>query len=191
MLLSRLRLIQAFFVCLLLLSLSVIGVTLLWPAPANAPVSQQISAAPVRLRIPHLSIDAPVLPVGSDAAGNMAIPERTDAVGWFAPGVFPGSSGSAVFAGHLNTRVSAHGIFWNLNTLQPGDAVYVDTASGQTLLFTVTSSQSYPYDQAPMQEIFGSSSGHLLNLITCNGVWEGQTYNRRLVVSTKLVENGK
>jgi hypothetical protein len=35
--------------------------------------------------------------------------------------------------------------------------------------------------------VFGPTTGHHLNLITCNGVWTGHGYDQRLVVFTTQV----
>lgn len=166
---------------------------LLLPAPEAAPraTGSTSVASPSRLRIPQLNIDAPVIPVGWDDKGQMDVPPRAEDVGWFAPGVIPGNSGSAVLAGHLDTVLETPGVFWNLEDLQTGDSIYIETNSGQVLQFDVISNRSYPYDRAPLHEIFGTSSGRILNLITCNGTWQRGTYDQRLVVSALLVENGK
>jgi LPXTG-site transpeptidase (sortase) family protein len=142
---------------------------------------------PVRLRIPMLHIDAPVLPVGLTHTGEMDVPSGADEVGWFAPGIFPGETGNAVLAGHRDTFIRSRAIFADLKKLTKNDDVYVDTASGQTLHFRVRTSSTYPYDKAPLQEIFGASSGRSLNLITCSGIWDRWTYTDRLVVFTTLV----
>ncbi len=182
---------QGACVCLLAMSVYVIGTVVLRADPPPVPVVANDAdiATPARLRIPRLGIDAPVIPVGVDAKGNMAVPARPEDVGWFAPGALPGQSGSAVFAGHLDTVLRTRGVFWNLHLLQPGDEIQVETGSGQTLHFRVISSRTYPYDRAPLQEIFSASGARLVNLITCNGTWEGATYERRLVVSAAFVQD--
>lgn len=175
------------FGCVLAITIVCGAAQLLVPAPT--PVQQV--ALPSRVRIPAINVDAPIIPLGMDDNGQMHIPSNPSDVGWFAPGIIPGSTGSAVFAGHLNTAGGGHGVFWNLHTLKPSDTIAVESGSGQTLLFSVTTSQSYPYNEAPMQEIFSASGGRILNLITCTGTWEGATYDQRLVVTAVLAERSK
>ena len=65
-------------------------------------------------------------------------------------------------------------------------------AHGKTMHFRVIRLASYPPQQAPVQEIFGDTSGTYLNLITCAGTWiasQGQT-TLRLVVYTSLASSG-
>ena len=81
-------------------------------------------------------------------------------------------------------------IFWSLSSLAPGDKVYVLTRAGKQLEFVVNSVENYPAN-APARDVvnvvFGPSTGHHLNLITCSGVWTGQGYDQRLVVFTTQV----
>jgi sortase A len=48
--------------------------------------------------------------------------------------------------------------------------------------------QVYPYNDAPLQQIFGPSPQAHLNLITCGGTFDraSRNYNKRLVVYTRL-----
>lgn len=144
---------------------------------------------PIAIHIPAINIRAPIIPVGLRSDGLMDIPERADEVGWFSLGFLPGETGNAVLAGHLDSIDGKPGIFWNLRQLQDGDEVIVEYPGGMQKKFRVVHQETYPMDQAPMEEIFGTSTGARLNLITCNGLWQQslQTYNRRLVVYTEAI----
>ncbi|HLD64032.1 MAG TPA: class F sortase [Candidatus Peribacteraceae bacterium] len=180
-----LRLAQLACVVLIFVSVLLAG-NMLFPDPNAAPTIADSSNIPVRIRIPRLDIDSPVISVGLDANGQMEVPARAEDVGWFAPGVFPGNSGSSVLAGHFDTVLGTPGVFWNLGALRPADSIFIETSSGHVLQFDVIGMQSYPYDRAPLREIFGASSGRVLNLITCKGTWDGETYDQRVVVSARL-----
>lgn len=146
-------------------------------------------AAPVRLRIAAVGIDAPVVPVGVRDDGLMDIPPSAHTVGWFAPGYRPGEAGNAVLAGHLDRESGRPAVFWDLRRLRPGDIVELERADGSVLRYRVTHRKTYAIRDVPMNDIFGSHMGSRLNLVTCNGAWQEQlaTYNRRLVVYTEHV----
>lgn len=152
---------------------------------------------PAQLSIPAIHVDAPVMNVGKNAQGLMDAPVSQAVnspywthVFWYAPGAAPGQPGNAVIAGHVDRVGGDPAVFWYLKDLVPGDDVYVTTVQGQQLHFTVDRIVSYPASAPSAQVInavFGPSSAHHLNLITCSGVWTGHGYDQRLVVFTTQV----
>ena len=147
-------------------------------------------ALPVHLSVPAIGINAPVEQVGTLANGDMATPTRNPWVdaGWYSGGPHPGEKGSAVIDGHLDRPGGSPAIFWYLRNVHVGDAVYVTEKYGKQLRFHVTHIAYYTPQDAPLQDIFGNSSGSYLNLITCAGDWipdQHQT-TQRLVVYTAL-----
>ncbi len=161
----------------------------------NAPISTEQSVevaltpdTPARLMIPVLDVDASVESVGRTRAGNMGSPTSSTGIAWFKEGARPGERGSAVVAGHLDNALGRSGVFKNLEKLQAGDEVIVETVSGETLRFRVVEMVTYPHN-APPDDLFTRADGSLLNLITCTGEWlqEEKTYDGRLVVYTELV----
>ncbi len=147
---------------------------------------------PVRLQIPAIGVDAVVEEVGEDAVGRMDTPTRVEDVAWYESGVAPGEIGNAVMAGHLDRADGRPAVFWSLGKLRPGDEILVTDAGGAEYRFQVTQVAVYPYDEAPLAEIFGFSLRSRLNLITCRGRWDRKqgTYQERLVVfSERVMEN--
>jgi sortase (surface protein transpeptidase) len=147
-------------------------------------------ALPVQLSVPSVGINAPIEQVGTLANGDMATPIRNPWVdaGWYSDGPHPGEKGSAVIDGHLDRPHGYPAVFWYLRNIQVGDAVYVTERDGKQLRFHVTRIAYYTPQTAPLQDIFGNSSGIYLNLITCAGDWiptQHQT-TLRLVVYTTL-----
>lgn len=120
----------------------------------------------------------------------MGVPERVENVAWYSLGPQPGEAGNAVLSGHLDDYKGDPAVFWGLNELQPGDTIIVIDAAGNSRQFQVTGKESYAFDQAPLDRIFGSSFTSNLNLITCDGTWDqnARNYDRRLVVYSRLVE---
>ncbi|MDO8429231.1 MAG: class F sortase [Candidatus Daviesbacteria bacterium] len=137
---------------------------------------------PVRLKIPSINVNATIQHVGLTPKREMEVPSNIVDVGWFKPGVLPGEKGSAVIAGHLNGENGEAGVFTNLNKLKPGDKLYVEDNKGATTVFVV--SKSRIYDSGFADEVFSKRDGTHLNLITCDGIWDGakKSYNKRLVV---------
>lgn len=146
--------------------------------------------APERLVIPSIGVDAFVQDVGITAAGNMATPSNFSDVGWYRYGPAPGERGSAVIAGHVDNALGLAGVFKHLERIEPGDEVIVRTENGVEHRFEVTSVRSYPHDDVPTDILFNPNGARRLNLVTCDGDWlqGSRTYDRRLVVFTKLIE---
>ncbi|GHO91756.1 hypothetical protein KSF_018040 [Reticulibacter mediterranei] len=154
---------------------------------------------PLHLRIPSLQIDTPVLNVGTTTNGQMDAPTSQavnspywSSVFWYAPGTAPGQNGNAVIAGHVDRVGGDPAIFWSLHTMKPHDLVIVQTQGKGALKFAVDRVVKYPANapgKAILNAVFGPTSGHHLNLITCSGVWTGQGYDERLVVFTTQVNS--
>jgi LPXTG-site transpeptidase (sortase) family protein len=191
------RRVQIFLLCAVLIVYLVgflsIRTALIIVARTTSP-QQQEQMTPVHVRIPAINVDAPVIGVALRRDGIMDIPDTAADLGWFELGYRPGEQGNAVIAGHLDTASGKPAVFWDLRRLKKGDKIYVVADDGTTRTFVVRERETYPMDDAPMQRIFGVSSGAHLNLITCNGQWQEHlnTYARRLVVYTdEVIENGE
>jgi hypothetical protein len=152
---------------------------------------------PAHLRIPAIHVDAPVMSVGKTSSGAMDAPVSKaynspywTSVFWYDLGAAPGQSGNAVIAGHVNRVGGDPAIFWSLSSLQVGDTVTVVTNGGTTINYMVNQLAQYPASypsQDAINAVFGPTTGHHLNLITCSGVWTGSGYDERLVVFTTQV----
>src|SRR3989338_5323252 len=153
------------------------------------PIEALSSSLPARLVIPALHVDASVQKVGVKADGNMATPSNFSDVAWYKHGTVPGQLGSAVISGHVDNGLALAGVFKHLPEIQIGDDVYVEQQDGNRLHFVVEAIEGYPYKDAPAEKIFAHNDAARLNLVTCEGVWvkSEKTYDRRLVVYTKLV----
>jgi LPXTG-site transpeptidase (sortase) family protein len=132
-------------------------------------------------------VDTGIQYVGLTKDGNMDTPKSAVDVAWYKLGPAPGSPGSAVIAGHINTRYSAHGVFEHLDDLNAGDTVQVVAAGGKILNFKVTGKE-YLGDADPAISVFARTDGTRLNLVTCAGTWnaERKSFDKRLVVYTEL-----
>lgn len=144
---------------------------------------------PTRLMIGKIGVNAKVQPVGEDEQGKMAVPDKWEDTGWYRYGVKPGESGKAVIAGHFDQPEGAS-TFYRLEDLETGDTVEVLDEAGGVYRFAVVDKQVYPDREFPVDRVFGKSDRILLNLITCEGIYDraSRNYQQRLVVFTELVD---
>lgn len=133
-------------------------------------------ARPLEVRLPALRVTAPLIDVGVEPDGAMEIPEDVRTVGWYEPapgaGVVPGEDGTAVLAGHVDSRAQGPGAFWALRDLVPADRVEVVHEDGSVSLWEVTEVIRYPKAEVPIEDIFVWSGPKRLALITCGGEFD-------------------
>ena len=146
---------------------------------------------PVRLVIPAIGVNAAIERVDIAANGDLSTPmtHPWDDAGWYGLGTRPGEQGSSVIDGHLDRPGGYPAVFWNLRYLHSGDRVNVVESQGKTLHFRVLQVAYYSPQTAPLQNIYGNTTGKYLNLITCAGDWipsQRQT-TLRLVIYTQLI----
>lgn len=143
---------------------------------------------PVKIKIPIIGIDANTQLIDAKENGVMGTPTNYYDVGWFKLGPKPGEKGNAIIIGHLDTRTSPNAVFFNLYKLKIGDEIIVENNNNTTLVFKVTESKTYKYDQSP-EEVFGQTEKKRLNLITCAGNWleDKKMYEERLIVSAEMI----
>lgn len=137
-----------------------------------AALSQRVQDQPVRVRIPAIKVDAPVIPVGVDSSGQLAVPANVFQAAWYQAGSAPGQPGTAIIAAHVDFQ-GALGLFNKLHTLHVGDPIYVSDVSGKVRRFQVTSGtlapKSDPSTVQALAEASASPGRSRLALITCGG----------------------
>ncbi|MGZ4495187.1 MAG: class F sortase [Nocardioides sp.] len=140
---------------------------------------------PVRLVVPALHVDAPVVPIG--APGGVLLPPSDPLMlGWWDRGAVPGAAyGGALITGH--TVHTGGGAFDDLETLRRGDRVEVRTVAG-TLRYAVTGVTIYRKASLARdaQRVFSQSVPGRLVLITCED-WNGSVYLSNAVVFAEQV----
>ena len=147
------------------------------------------SILPVRLKIPKINVDSPIVSVGLTSFGAMDAPTGPMEVGWFNLGPKPGEVGSAVIDGHSGYKDNIPAVFDDLPQLTLGDNIYIENNKGEIIVFVVKKIQKY-YPNADASEIFNSNDGLAhLNLITCVGIWDTETKSRseRLIIFADLI----
>ena len=147
------------------------------------------SIVPSRLRIPAIGVDSWIGAVALRKDGSMNVPDNLWTSSWLATGPRPGQPGNAVIAGHRGVGTPA--LFSHLETVQPGDRIYVSDAAGNQLIYVVTRVASMDLSTSTQVAVFGPTSGQNLVLITCFGRYipSARTYDHRLVVFSRPVSN--
>ncbi|WP_225446738.1 class F sortase [Streptacidiphilus sp. PB12-B1b] len=137
-------------------------------APAPKPLARSV---PVRLEIPAIGVDSPVIPVGLAADGTVGVPpiERNAPAGWYQNSPTPGQLGPSVILGHVTVGQYGDGVFLHLARLVAGDRVVLVLQDGTSAVFTVDSVQTVSKAHFPTQSVYGNVDRPELRLITCAG----------------------
>ncbi|MFJ5259924.1 class F sortase [Streptomyces sp. NPDC088387] len=147
-------------------------------------------ALPDRVRIPAIQVDAPMMPVGLDAAGwvDAPPPEDPNLAGWFTGAVSPGEKGTAVVVGHVdNSRGPA--VFYGLGALKQGNHVEVARKDGKTAVFEIYGIEVFEKNNFPGDRVYASKGSPELRVITCGGGFSKQNgYDGNVVAFARLVE---
>jgi LPXTG-site transpeptidase (sortase) family protein len=164
------------------------------PAPQPVPTGP----APVRVVIPRLYIDAPVISLGLDADRYPQVPDRPDQIAWYTFSAAPGHSSNAVFSGHVDWQTRAGdpipGVFYDLRELEIGDDITVSLEDGQQLQYKVSGNVATAYDDPNVVKAMDLTAKDVITLITCGGTWikdpskaEGGNYSHRVIVRAERV----
>ena len=157
--------------------------------PPSSFIASTTPQKPSRLIIPNIGVNAAVESVGVNKNGNMKVPSTYHTVAWYNKGAVPGLLGASVIVGHLDNGLGLAAVFSRLKELTRGNEIYIQDVSGNTHVFSVTHIAHYPYNDAPLKEIFiGTGTTTELRLITCSGDWvpRERNYTERLVVYAVL-----
>lgn len=156
------------------------------------PLGQPDGPAPVRISIPELSVDAPVLAISKDSKGRPEVPDTGSDVGWYDFTSPPGLGGNAVFSGHVDWFYwgkPGEGVFYHLRELKIGDEVVVALEDGNALRYRVTGNVAVPYNDPNVVTVMQPTRSDVITLITCGGQWlkdfsnpNGGNYSHRVVV---------
>jgi LPXTG-site transpeptidase (sortase) family protein len=155
--------------------------------PQAEPLARSV---PVSIRIPGISVSAPVMEVGKDADGTVQVPplDAHNLTGWYRYGPTPGQRGPAVILGHVDS-LTGISVFYYLKDLHAGDKVYVTLADGKVAPFVVDGVQKVAKDAFPTAAIYGKAGYPSLRLITCGGAFDQATghYVDNIIVYAHLI----
>ena len=131
-------------------------------------------ASPVSLTIPLIGVKTNLITLGLAQGGGMQVPSSTTVAGWYTGSPRPGSIGSAIIVGHIDSK-NGPAVFYRLPELRRGDDVFVKRADGTTAEFRVTAVQTYLKDRFPTEQVYGPTPDAELRLITCGGAFDPAT----------------
>jgi len=171
-------------------------------APGAAPASEMdlgpLPPPPVRMAIPRLYIDAPVITMGLGADRYPEVPARPDQVAWYNFSAAPGQRSNAVLSGHVDWQAQSGqpiaGVFYRLRALEIGDTVAITLEDGARLDYRVTGNVATAYDDPNVLKAMNHTSKEVITLITCGGTWIrsgqgpfGGSYSHRVLVRAERV----
>jgi LPXTG-site transpeptidase (sortase) family protein len=150
------------------------------PVTIHALRPDRATAAPRRVQIPSLGVDAPVIDIGVER-GVLIPPADPQVLGWWSEGAEPGAvRGGALVTGH--TVHTGGGQLDDLERVRLGDRVRVRTAKG---VIEYRVSKVRIYRKATLardaQEVFSQTGPGRLVLVTCED-WDGTKYLSNVVV---------
>jgi LPXTG-site transpeptidase (sortase) family protein len=148
------------------------------------PVAAEI---PIRLIIPAIELDAPILPVQAEIVGiagkSFQVWHTPDeyAVGWHDTSATLGVVGNTVLSGHHNIQGE---VFKRLADLNPGDQVIVESDKASHR-YVIVNRMVLPEKYAPLEDRIANaqwispSEDERLTLITC---WPYESNTHRLIL---------
>jgi LPXTG-site transpeptidase (sortase) family protein len=151
------------------------------PKPSASQAESIQGASTYTVRIPQIGVDAPIVPIRSNADRVLNPPQDPSVVGWWSQGAAPGEPrGSAVLVGHT-VRNRDGGVFDDMGDLSRGDAIEVE-GSESTLTYRVKSINVLSKEEVARnaEEIFAQTGPGRLVIITCED-WDGNAWRSNIV----------
>jgi len=153
---------------------------------------------PVRVAIPRLYVDAPIITMGLGADRYPEVPGRPDQVAWYNFSAAPGQRSNAVMSGHVDWQAQngapIAGVFYRLRALEIGDTIAISLEDGTRLDYRVTGNVATAYDDSNVLKAMGHTPKEVITLITCGGTWIkngqgpfGGSYSHRVLVRAERV----
>nr|WP_240439879.1 class F sortase [Streptomyces europaeiscabiei] len=145
-------------------------------------------SVPVRLLIPAIEVDTPVIRLGLAPDGTVEVPPITahDRAGWYQHSPTPGQTGPSVILGHVTVGRYGDGVFRRLARLRRGDRIRARLENGTTPEFTVDSVRTVAKADFPADEVYGNVDRPALRLVTCGGPRTGDEYRDNVIVFATL-----
>ncbi|WP_184560629.1 class F sortase [Streptomyces paradoxus] len=155
------------------------------PARRTRPVARSV---PVRLLIPAIGVDTPVIRLGLAADGTVQVPPVTahDRAGWYRHSPTPGETGPSVLLGHVTVGPYGDGVFRHLARLRRGERITARLENGTAAEFAVTAVRTVPRTDFPADDVYGNVDRPELRLITCGGARTGDGYADNVIVFAAL-----
>ncbi|AWN25266.1 class F sortase [Streptomyces libani] len=130
-------------------------------------------SAPKRVSIPAIAVDAPFTPLTIGPTGALNAPPAGDKnlVGWYKDGAAPGERGSAIIAGHVDTKTGP-AVFLQLESLKTGATINITREDGIIATFKVDSVETFNKARFPNDRVYADAPTAQLRVITCGGAYD-------------------
>ncbi|WP_242882280.1 class F sortase [Actinomadura litoris] len=161
------------------------------PGPSAPPLDY---AAPTRIQIPAIKVNAAIIPIGLHEDGSLQVPvlgPDYDKAAWYTGSAAPGQAGTAVIEGHLDSARSGPSVFYRLGAARPGDVITIIRADHHDATYRVDTVRRYPKSAFPTDIVYRDTDIPTLRLITCAGHFDADThhYTDNTVVSATLTSS--
>lgn len=130
-------------------------------------------SAPKRVSIPDIAVDAPFTQLTLSPTGQLNAPPGGDRnlVGWYKDGASPGERGSAIIAGHVDTKTGP-AVFLQLESLKQGASINITREDGLLATFKVDSVETFSKSNFPNDRVYADAPNAQLRVITCGGAYD-------------------
>jgi LPXTG-site transpeptidase (sortase) family protein len=142
--------------------------------------------------IDRLGVSAPVSMFGMDENLVPEVPYTATDVAWYNFSARPGTTGNAIFAGHVTWNGPA--VFYDLDQLTPGDQVKLTGQDGALVTYQVTDVFQVDPADPDSRKVMWPTDKDVITIITCSGKFFntdhpvlGGDYTHRLIVRGDLV----
>lgn len=146
---------------------------------------------PVKLRIPAISVDSALAPIGLTSTGEIQTPplDRDSHAYWLNVSPTPGQLGPSVILGHVDSAAYGPAVFFRLGDMRQRDKIYVTLADHQVAVFEVQRVVEYQKANFPTLAVYGNTDYAALRLITCGGTFDPaiRSYESNIVVYAEFV----
>lgn len=159
------------------------------PAAPSAGAARALGrSVPVRLEIPAIGVDTPVMRLGLAPDRSVEVPPITadDRAGWYRHSPTPGQKGPSVILGHVTVGAHGDGVFRHLARLRRGDRITARLENGTAAEFAVGEVRTVPRADFPTEAVYGDVDRPELRLITCGGPRTGDEYRDNVIVFAVL-----
>jgi sortase (surface protein transpeptidase) len=145
-------------------------------------------SVPVRLLIPGIGVDTPLIRLGLAPDGTVEVPPVTahDRAGWYEHSPTPGQTGPSVILGHVTVGRHGDGVFRRLAPLRRGERIEARLENGTAPRFTVEAVKTVAKSAFPTDEVYGNVARPALRLVTCGGPRTGNEYRDNVIVFATL-----
>ena len=142
------------------------------PSGSDGSPGPSTGSEPISLQVASLGLDERLIELGIGPDGELEVPADPARVGWFSGGGGPGGSGPTVVVGHLDST-EGPAVVARVPDLEPGDRIEVGTRAG-SVTYVVDEVADVPQQGFPTEQVFGSTPGDVLRLITCTGPYDSE-----------------